>query len=139
MIMILKNGREASNLLKNRTSSYFYPYNHTANTFGMKMFATVVCKTVKQIYLIGMKKKVVTVTIDGRDYAVSYSKKVKNLMVEYTVQVHDSLLRQKGVENYYRFQLYSKRIIFPDGTKSTIEKNIKQKIAECIVDADAGF
>lgn len=85
-----------------------------------------------------MKKKVVAVTIDGREHSVTYDKKVKNLMVEYTVQVHDRILKQKGAENY-RFQLYSKNIIFPDGTKSPAEKNIKQKIAEAIVKADAKF
>jgi hypothetical protein len=82
-----------------------------------------------------MSKKVVTVTIDGRAHDVTYDKKVKNLMVEYTVRVHDIMLKQKGVA-YYRFHVYSKNVVFPDGTKSPVEKKIKQEIATSIVEAE---
>lgn len=98
----------------------------------------VVCTTSQTKKRQGMKNKVATVTIDGREHNVTYHKKVKNLVVEYMVQVHDRMLKQKGVENY-RFHLYSKNIIFPDGTKSPSEKQVKQKIAEAIAEVDAKF
>lgn len=83
-----------------------------------------------------MKNKVVNVVIGGRAHAVTYDKKVKNLMVEYTVQVRDRLLKQKGIDNY-RFQVYSKNTVFPDGTKSAEEKDIKQIIANAIIESGA--
>ncbi len=83
-----------------------------------------------------MKYKVANVTIDGRTYAVSYNKKVKNLVVEYAVQIHSSLLQQKGVGSF-RFQVYSPtNIIFPDGTKTAVEKDIKLKIANGVVETE---
>jgi len=82
-----------------------------------------------------MKNKVIHVAIYGREHALSYDKKIKNLAVEYTVQVHDRLLKQKGVDNY-RFHVYSKNVVFPDGTQSQQEKEIKQTIAQAIMEQD---
>ncbi len=85
-----------------------------------------------------MKSKVINVSIDGREHAVTYDKKIKNLAVEYTVQVHDRILKQKGV-GYYRFQVYSKTVVLPDGTKSPEEKNIKLAVARAIVENEWAY
>jgi hypothetical protein len=80
-----------------------------------------------------MKNQVVSLELGGRTRSVSFDKKIKNTTQEYTVQVSDSLLKTRGVDNF-RFHVFGKNIVFPDGTKTAEEKAMKLAIANAILE-----
>jgi hypothetical protein len=79
-----------------------------------------------------MPPKVISLEIGGRTHTIGFDKKLKNTTPEYSVQVHDSL-RVRGIDNF-RFHVFGKNIVFPDGTKTAEEKTIKQTIASHILE-----